>query len=351
MLFLILPGVAGAEEQYWEYTFRPGDTIWEIAKKYTTNVNNWSAIQKVNNIGNGPDRKISPGTRIKIPVAMLKQQPAPAIVIAVNGTASLTRANGDQSELEIGSKLFSGDRVLTNDQQSLRIQFADKSELQVLPGSEIILDKISYHKSTGMVDTRVRLNKGRVNTWVEKLKPSSHYQIITPSAITAVRGTRYRVSSDALISRTEVTEGSVGVSADLITRQVETGFGIVAEKGKPLPEPVKLLPAPEISDNKSATQTHLQVSWHGLDGAAHYRYQLALDENFNQILIDRSTPETNINLKDLQVGQFYLRVRGIDTFKLEGLNASRDFEIRKPPEVENIFEKVILPSGLLLLGP
>ena len=78
-----LPGLLAAEEEYWEYTFRPGDSIWKIAEKYTTSVNNWVEIQELNKIRQGPDRRIPPGTRIIIPVSMLKQQPVPAVVIAV----------------------------------------------------------------------------------------------------------------------------------------------------------------------------------------------------------------------------------------------------------------------------
>ena len=77
------------------------------------------------------------------------------------------------------------------------MQFADQSELQVLPNSEVVLDKLSHHKHTGMVDTRIRLNSGSVNTRVEKQGPDSHYEISTPAAITAVRGTAFRLSSDA----------------------------------------------------------------------------------------------------------------------------------------------------------
>ena len=208
------PSLVAAEEEYWEYTFRPGDSIWKIAERYTTTVNNWGEIQKLNQIKQGPDRKIRPGTRIIIPVSMLKQQPTPALVIAVSGEATLIRANGEQSKVTLGEKLYSGDRVVTADKQNLRMQFADKSELQVLSNSVVVLDKLSHHKQTGMVDTRIHLNSGSVNTWVEKQHPDSHYEIRTPAAITAVRGTAFRLSTDdEQISRTEVTEGMVAVSA------------------------------------------------------------------------------------------------------------------------------------------
>ncbi len=341
-----------AEEEYWEYTFRPGDSIWKIADKYTNSVNNWNEIRKLNEIRQGPDRKIRPGTRIIIPVSMLKLQPSPAIVIAIDGDAELIRANGTTSGIKVGDKLYSGDRVVTAEKQSLRMQFADKSELQVLQNSEVILDKLSHHKNTGMVDTRIRLNSGSVNTWVEKQQPDSRYEIRTPSAVTAVRGTAFRISADdEIVSRTEVTEGIVAVTAGESEKNVPDGYGIVAEKDKPLPEPVKLLPAPPLSITYSSDQTEAKVSWTALDGAQYYRYQLASDKDFNQLLVDSKTKHNALEFDQLDPGHYYLRVRGVDQLKLEGLDSVTDFKINEPPPVveDDSYWKVIMGIGIVTL--
>lgn len=352
ILAISLPGLVSAEEEYWEYTFRPGDSVWKIAKRYTTTVNNWAEILEINQIRLGPDRRINPGTRIVIPVSMLKLQPAPALVIALNGNVKLVRANGDELKASVGEKLYSGDKVITEDIQSLRLQFADKSELQVLANSEVVLDKLSHHQQSGMVDTRVRLNTGSVNTWVEKQQPDSHYEIRTPAAITAVRGTAFRLSTDdEQISRTEVTEGFVAVSAGEAEKNLPDGFGIVAEKDKPLPEPVKLLPSPQVTLTPSAEQTMLLVSWLKQDGAEFYRYQLASDEKFNTIIDDATTIGTSINLNQLQPGQYYLRIRGVDEFKLEGLDSVDQFEIKPPPppEKDDFYWEAVMTVGIIIL--
>ena len=349
LLAASLPSLVAAEEEYWEYTFRPGDSIWKIAEKYTTSVNNWLEIQELNKIRQGPDRRIPPGTRIVIPVSMLKIQPVPAIVIAVSGSASLVRANGEKQVIETGTKLYSGDRVVTADEQSLRMQFADKSELQVLPNSVVVLDKLSHHKHTGMVDTRIRLNSGSVNTWVEELKPDSRYEIKTPAAVTAVRGTAYRLSSSSQISRTMVTEGNVGVAAGDTEKIVPDGYGIVAEKDKPLPEPVKLLPPPVLGENLSQDRSILKISWPKLEGAKYYRYQLASDDKFNQLIVDRSTEDTSIEIKDLKPGRYYLLIRGIDQYQLEGLDAVSVFHIEQAPVEKDQSWIVPVSVGVLIL--
>ena len=354
LLVFLMPGVASAEEDYWEYTFRPGDSIWEIAKKYTTTVNNWQEIQRTNQIRLGADRKIRPGTRIVIPVSMLKLQPTPALVIALDGDVSVIRANGEKQVINPATKLYSGDRIVTASAQSVRLQFADLSELQILPDSEVVLDKLSHYKQTGMVDTRIRLNNGAVNTQVEKQRPDSRYQITTPSAVTAVRGTSFRLSTDEhQVSRTEVTGGIVAVSAGESEKSVKDGFGIVAEKDKPLPEPVKLLAAPVITIDQSADKSKTSVTWQVLDGAKQYRYQVAKDKDFNQIVVDTMTGVNTIELNSLPPGDYHLRIRGIDQYKLEGLDSIETLEVKQapplPPVEEDWYWKVIMSVGLLIM--
>lgn len=343
-----LPNLVAAAEEYWEYTFRPGDSLWNIAERYTTSANNWTELLRINNIERTTDRTILPGTRIVIPISILKLQPTPALVIAVSGAAYLVRADGAQAVITVGTELFSGDRVITGDRQSLRMQFADKSELQVLPNSEVVLDKLSHFQQTGMVDTRIRLNSGRVRTWVIEQKPGNHYEIKTPAAVTAVRGTDFRLSSDAgRISRTEVTEGVVAVSAGDAEKEVNDGFGIVAELGKPLPDPVKLLEAPAISDNLSPDQGTLRVAWTDLEAAVFYRYQLATDEKFDQILINGRTEDSEVRLDELSPGQYYLRIRGIDQYGLEGFDSVSRYVIQEPFDEDFYAWKSVMPTGLL----
>ena len=350
VLAMMQVGLVSANEEFWEYTFRPGDSVWSIAQKYTTSANNWTQILDLNKDHLGPDRQIPPGTRIIIPVSLLKNKPTPATVIALSGGAALFRANGDSADIKVGTLLYSGDRVVTASRQSCRIQFADKSELQVLADTEIVLDKLSHHKKSGMVDTRVRLNSGSVDTHVEKQRVDSRYEIRTPAALTAVRGTAFRLSSDASqISRVMVSEGLVGVSADGVEIAVKNGFGLVAEKGKPLQEPVQLLSATTISVNLSSDRSILQLSWLKLEGAQYYRYLLAADEKFNQIDIDKTTENNQVELKGLEPGRYYLRVRGVDQNKLEGADSVRVYEIQPRPVIDDSAARTVLPIGTLLL--
>ena len=160
----------------------------------------------------------------------------------------------------------------------------------------------------------------------------------------------FRISADGnQVSRTEVTEGLVAVSAGDMEKGVKQGYGLLAEKDKPLPEPVELLPPPVLSDNQFTDKSELYVTWNAIDGAKKYRYQLATDEKFNKIIVDESTRTNEIKLDDLDVGKYYLLVRGVDKFTLEGFDSSRGYEINEPAPVDDSYWKGIMLIGIILL--
>ena len=72
--------LALAGEQYWIYTVRPGDTIWDLTEKHCTDVLHWKRIQRLNNLPDVPARGVLPGTRLKFPIDILKHQPVSASV-------------------------------------------------------------------------------------------------------------------------------------------------------------------------------------------------------------------------------------------------------------------------------
>ncbi len=118
-----------------------------------------------------------------------------------------------------------------------------------------------------------------------------------------------------------------------------------------MPEPVKLLLASDVSVEASPDQTSVQVSWIALDGAEFYRYQLASDEKFNQLIVDSTTTENTLELDQLTPGRYYLSIRGVDQFKLEGLDAVTNFEINEPPPPveDDSYWKIIMTIGLVAL--
>ena len=262
VLPVLLSAAAIADD--WIYTVRPGDNLWNLSEIHLSSMDYWQPLQRHNNISD--PQNIPPGSRLKFPVAWLKYQPASALVIQLQGEALLVSASdGSSRALTINTRLHSGDRIKTGADSNLNILFADGSELLVLSDSEVVMDSLSAYGITGMVDTRIRLQGGRVDTRVVPAQgPGSRYHIITPAAVAAVRGTSFRVSADTdkPVARSEVTEGKVGVSGSGASQLVPAGFGTITEAGKPPQPPRELLPAPDLSSLPAVLdRLPLQFNW------------------------------------------------------------------------------------------
>ena len=232
----------------WLYTVRPDETLSSICDDYVKEEGCWRKLIK-HNTEIAYDGKLTAGSRIKIPVVWLYNAPIAVIAEYVAGDVFVQRKRTQAiNKLKAGMYLLMGDTVITADGKVL-LRFADDSSLLLKPQTEIVLNRLSTFNDSGMVDTDVRLNRGVGHFSIKSQQGKSRYRITTPSAIAAVRGTRFRVSSDANagdIMRNEVLEGAVQVSAQNENKDIVKGYGTLVEQGKkPIP-PVELLPAPTL---------------------------------------------------------------------------------------------------------
>ena len=327
MLWSVIPSVA---EQYWVYTIRPGDNIWDLTQRHSVSVMNWRRIQELNNIPDIPALRMQPGTMLRFPISLLKYQPASATVVSMVGEAVVSSAdNGGSRPVRLNMALNSGDKVSTLTDSRLLIRFADGSEMWVQAESTLTMDTLSAYGSTGMVDTQVRLKSGQVESQVKPARGTgSRYEIITPAAVAAVRGTGFRVSTEEAgsLARVEVLEGEVLIINDSGSTAVGPGFGVVAERGSPPGAAISLLPPPELN-TVDVEQNPLAFTWQALAGAQNYRFQISQGSQFKSILVDEITSTHRAEWQGLSGGQYLLRVRGIDAQGLEGMNAQLSFTL------------------------
>lgn len=322
---------AAAEE--WIYTVRPGDNLWELSKEYLRDTSYFSKVQKYNDIAF--PRQLAPGTKLRIPLGWLKHEPVPVRVVHVRGQAEVIRASSSKSSLlESGQSLSIGDEVRTEADSSVSLQLADGSRLVIQSGSRVVMDTLRSFGKTGMIDTRLRLQRGRVESRSHPSKDGqSRFEIITPAAVTAVRGTEFRVGLDTArpISLTEVLEGLVAVSGEGASYEVSGGYGIVAEAGVPLQPPQPLLSPPDVSAFPALVDAFpVSLSWPALEGAGSYRIQVSTGESFDTQLRDQALSLPKYDLSDLPDGQYRLRLRGIDASGLEGKNADHRLLVTQP---------------------
>jgi len=337
LVLLFLPTTLSAQD--WIYTVTKGDNLWEFSEKHLDTVLRFEQLRKINNIQN--PKIMPPGSKIRVPLKWVRSNPVPAEIAEFRGSVELFRADGENEKItQTGALLQLGDRIKTGPDSTVAIKFADDSIMTLHADSLIRFDHMSAHGTTGMVDSRLHLIDGRMDTRVTPaVGPGSRFEIHTPSAISAVRGTEYRtaVSAKDNASSIEVLHGKVAVQGAQKQRLINAGFGTKVAQGKQPIAPRKLLRAPGLAGIPDRIRIiGWTLSWEKLKGATQYRVEVSDQDNFNTILWQKKTEYAKVGLPDLLDGQYYVRVRGIDELGLEGIQKVTPFlmDTRPQPPVQ-----------------
>lgn len=308
-------------------TVQPGDTLVGIGERYLEQPSRWVELARLNQLRN-PNR-LQPGAQLRIPLDWMRWNPLAVDVVHVYGVVQ-----GNRGPLAVGMRLSQGDRFDTGAEGALTLRFSDGS-VAVFPSQTRASLGVSEQAPLGEVRaTRIDLEQGAVETQVPPLRtPASRFDVKTPRVVTAVRGTRFRVAQDAQASRHEVLEGRVAVQGVApMEVQIAQGSGLRAEGGQ-LGAVVPLLGAPDLSTIPARierTSQLLQVP--PLPGTVGWRWQVATDGAFTQLVQNVKTRDPRWLLSGLPDGDYFLRVRGADAQELEGADAQVAFALRARPE-------------------
>ena len=323
-------------EPEWRYSVRPGDNLIRFGKQHLINPDDWLVLQKLNNIKN--PRHMQLGMFLRVPLSLVKQSPAPAEIIMVSGQAGILKADKSVQPVRAGQQLTAGTELITGENSKLNIKFADGSIVSMQPKSTMNLDTLSMYSGGGMVDTKLRLQQGKVETEANPAHlQGNQMQIITPTAVAAVRGTKFRVSADMASIKQETLEGKVALMAAGQEVAVDKGFGSLSEGGNaPLP-PVLLLPAPATGNlpiKLEAVPVAFNIS--AQDGAVAWLGKISNEPQFNSILDEQLSHGSNLSFSDLPDGKYYLKVRAKDQQGLEGYDATHEFNLNARPFAPNL---------------
>ena len=372
-LYVINSLNVSAMAEDWLYSVKKGDTLWGLCEKYTTKNTCWLEIGDYNGVAY--PRVMAPGTRIKFPIAWLKAAPIPVTLTFVRGDVSVVSDSGDQLSAHVGQDVFMGDSVVTGEDSSATLLFADGSVSVVGGQSTVTMDLLSIDNNTAIVDSRILLKRGTVSTKVPKYNPDqsdssngnkrdsiggprigdagdaasniseqkhylqkrkprqrSYFQVTTPSAVAAVRGTDFTVSAGETgeLMRGEVYSGGIAVSKhDLSDRSLSNdrkkkeqalaaGFGLVVQQGKAIPKPVALLEAPEFEQLVDQQTLPLSLYWKEVPQASYYAVNVFSGEHKNQLIHNEQIDTPNWESSDLVEGCYTFAVRAIDANDLRG---------------------------------
>lgn len=316
----------------WRYTVKPGDTLITVAQRYLARPDEWSKIQKSNNIVD--PYRILPGTTLHIPAAMLRQTPGTALLEGISGQVHWHNGDGKWQVASNGLKLSAGAALKTMDDSSALLTLADGSRIVIVPASILVLDVLSVYAGGLMADTRLYLPEGQTDIAVPPAQGSrqQNLRVRTPSAQAVVRGTHFRVEADAASSREETLSGLVDVAAAGQRFDVPMGKGTVVKDGQPPMRPIALLSAADVSHLPTRFE-HLPMRFDlpQLTGAVEWQGLVATDRQLVTILSSKRTRSAYLTFADLPNGDYVLALRAIDVNGLRGRDALHNFTVFARP--------------------
>jgi len=330
---------AAAQEPIVDYRVSERDTLIGLSQTVFVSPQAWREIARLNRL---PDPNlIRPGQVLRVPARLMRTRPVP---VALASSVGEVRLGG--TPVQPGMAITEGQQLETGANGSAVLALADGSRVKVPPSS---LAEIIASRGPGATDAQaaalaadgwfsgaMRMLRGSVEVLAAKVRRGPPLEVTTPTAVVGVRGTRYRVSLDGETNatRSEVLEGKVKLESPQrnVGSDVAAGFGASIDATAKKPEPVKLLPAPDLAAMPERFERPL-VRFALPTEQATVRVQVAQDEAFERIVSDgKVEPGSDVRIAGLDDARWYLRARRLDGQGIEGYDAVRPFVLKARPE-------------------
>lgn len=340
---------ARANEPTVDIVVETADTLRGLSTTMFTTPEAWREVARLNRLVN-PNR-IVPGQHLRVPARLLRSAPVGATVVSVTGDV---RSNN--APVEAGAALTEGQALETGATGSAVIALADGSRVRLPPSSlaEVVASRNyggrTADGSTGPAGPEalaartgpwfagtLRLLRGSVEVFASKVLRLKPLEIVTPTAVVGVRGTRYRVAFDGSVdsrSTSEVLEGRVrfDAAATPAGTDVGAGFGAALTAASAQPVVAALLPAPDLTPLPERFERPI-VRFQNPAPDEAVRVQVAADAEFERLVSDqRIAAGGEVRIAGLDDARWFLRARRIGAQGIEGYDASRSFVLKARPE-------------------
>lgn len=310
---------------YVEHRVKRDQNPYSLARDYMNSAENYRAIMQINRIPN--PRKIPVGTIVRLPRSLLAYRSADLRIAAFSGDVTI-----DGQPAARGMPVPEGAMIRTGGRGFVSLRDGTGAVLTMPTNTEGQLVRSRTYRLDDLKDVEFKILRGRGEAQVPGLRPRERYKITTPTTVSAVRGTIFRVGYEENGQRTvvEVVEGAVGTVAGTQEAVTSAGFGLAATASGLSPlEP--LGPPPEIA-NPGAIQTRPQVSFAVAlpASAAGTRTQIARDAGFIDIVGEQiSIGAQPATFSEIPNGRYFVRARAISATGIEGSSEVYSFRRKR----------------------
>ena len=306
------------------YIVKKGDTLHSISDRYLTNAGATAKVALLNRVYR--PRQMSIGKKLRLPRELLRYE---KVSLRVQRFSGPVQVGGTQ--VTSGALLREGGVVNTGANGFVSFSSVRGALVSLPSNSRARLKRARLYVLDGILDVDFEVLGGRGEVTAPKLRGQERFKLRTPLAVTAVRGTQFRVAHDELSGRsgTEVIEGKVAVSNSAKQELAGAGFGVAVDASG-LGSAEALLPASEILD-PGAIQTSALVAFEVTPpaGAKGYRTQIARDAGFLDVVAERTETAAEVNFDGIEDGRYFVRARAISDSGLEGLSEAYTFRRKR----------------------
>ena len=323
------------------YRMQIGDNPWDITERYLRGFEYWQRIVRLN--GFADSTRLPPGTRVRIPQAWLQREPVPVTVLTTFDEVMLVAADGVRRVGKPGSVLKPGERLVTSAIGSATLGVENGSRILVRPGTHLALaeasrpidlpDSVAPDESSGLspVALQFQLLRGAIESAVRRINSSGRFEIETPAAVAAVRGTNLRVSAEGDATTTGLTSGALALLNDRGRVELTRDEGTRVVQGRRPEPPTPLLAAPDLSPLPQViTRTPIDLPLPLIDGAVAYRAEFTPQPSAAPVS-DVVSKGPRVRARDLDNGQYRLSVRAVDRRGIEGLDTETIVRVHTHP--------------------
>lgn len=319
-------GFGASNVPEWTYTVAANETVQDISKRFLASGIPSSRVLQHNNLVNSS--QLRTGDTVRIPLSWLQQQPDPARASSVSGQVMiLSGRDSSKRPLTVGTLVRVGDELISHS-GSATIELADGAVVRLSPNSRLAFNRLTRYGKSGMADTRLRLNEGELETQVTPfVEDGSRFEIETPSAVAAVRGTMFTLKTSPTGTDLRVTDGRVAFGERGKIRIIPAGYSArISTAGSGDMKIRRLPPAPELNPLPAQlTQLPQTMSWQP-NGAA--RYQVNVFEADTGRWLQNATLEgTRYSLDLLDNGKYEVQLAALDRQGIAGMPGTLDFEV------------------------
>lgn len=312
------------------YVVRQGDTLYTLAAQYFVGQNDFATVQRINHIAN--PYRIPVGRTLNIPKHLLRRELTAARVKTFSGPVVVTVA-GSKAAIKVGLPIGETSTIETGANAFLTLALADGSIVSIPSQSRVQVQRLRRIVMTGAVERDFAIERGRARAIVTPMPdPDSSFHITTPVAVSAVRGTEYRVGYDPAEQEatTEVIEGKVAFASSDKHRNllIPAGFGTSSDSAAPN-TPIALLGAPVlVQPGRTQHEPELAFALEPMAAAKGYHVTIARDAGFLDVIREEETATPSTQMASLPDGTYFVRVSATDANGLEGLAETYAFERR-----------------------